>query len=133
MGWIKGMVGGGGLRIWLWMGYFAHERHILKGRVCYLWNQLVLKGAVSPGPASSQALEHCAYSVTESCLTLSDPVDCSPLGSSVHGTLEWVASSSSRGFSRPRNSCLLCLLHWQGDSLPGKSHQSIKSTESKET
>ena len=35
------------------------------------------------------------------CLTLCDPVDCSPPGSSVHGTLqagilEWVAISSSR-------------------------------------
>ena len=34
--------------------------------------------------------------VTQSCLTLSDPMDCSPPGSSVHGTLqarvlEWVA------------------------------------------
>ena len=36
------------------------------------------------------------------------PVDCSPPGSSVHGILqarilEWVASSFSRGSSRPRN------------------------------
>ena len=133
MGWIKGMVGGGGLGIWLWMGCFAHKRHILKGRVCYPWNQLVLKGAVSPGPASSQVPEHCACSVTEPCLTLSDPMDCSPLGSSVYGTLERVAISSSRGFSRLKNSYLLCLLHWEGDSLPRKPHQSIKSTESKET
>ena len=37
-----------------------------------------------------------------------DPIDCSPLGSSVHGILqprilEWVAISLSRGFSWPRN------------------------------
>ena len=36
--------------------------------------------------------------VTQSCPTLCNPVDCSPLGSSVHGTLqarilEWVAIS----------------------------------------
>ena len=36
------------------------------------------------------------------CLTLRDPVDCSPPGSSVHGILqaiilEWVAMPSSRG------------------------------------
>ena len=36
--------------------------------------------------------------VTQSCLTLCDPMDCSPLGSSVHGILqarilEWVAIS----------------------------------------
>ena len=40
--------------------------------------------------------------VTQSCLTLCDPVDCSPPGSSVHGilqarTLQWAAISFSRG------------------------------------
>ena len=40
------------------------------------------------------------------CLTLCDPMDCSPPGSSVHGILqarilEWVVMSSSRGSSRP--------------------------------
>src|SRR5574340_403025 len=38
--------------------------------------------------------------VAQSCSTLSDPMDCSPPGSSIHGifqarTLEWVAISSS--------------------------------------
>ena len=46
--------------------------------------------------------------VAQSCLTLCDPVDCSPPGSSVHGILqarilEWVAISFSRGSSRPRD------------------------------
>ena len=46
--------------------------------------------------------------VTQSCLTLCDPVDCSPLGSSVRGIiqariLEWVAVLSSRRSSRPRD------------------------------
>ena len=45
-----------------------------------------------------------------------DPVDCSPLGSSVHGilqarTLEWVAIYFSRWFSQPRDqaqvSCII--------------------------
>ena len=44
----------------------------------------------------------------QSCPTLCGPMDCSPPGSSVHGisqarTLEWVANSSSRGSSRPRD------------------------------
>ena len=44
----------------------------------------------------------------QSCLTLCDPVDCSPPGSSVHGILqaiilEWVAMPSSRGSSCPRD------------------------------
>ena len=46
--------------------------------------------------------------VTQSCLTLCDPVDCSPPGSSIHGILqarilEWVAISFSRGSSWPRD------------------------------
>ena len=45
--------------------------------------------------------------VAQSCLTLCDPMDCSPPGSSVHGIsqariLEWVTISSSRGSSQPR-------------------------------
>ena len=44
----------------------------------------------------------------QSCPTLCDPVDCSPPGSSVHRSLqtrilEWVAISSFRGSSQPRN------------------------------
>ena len=43
----------------------------------------------------------------QSCPTLCDPMDYSPISSSVHGILqakilEWVALSSSRGSSRPR-------------------------------
>ena len=57
----------------------------------------------------------------QSCTTLYDFVDCSPLGSSVLGTLqerilEWVAISSSRGSSQPRGSYVY--LHWQAGSLP---------------
>ena len=42
--------------------------------------------------------------VTQSCLTLCDPMDCSPPGSSVHGILqarilEWVAIPFPRRFS----------------------------------
>ena len=68
----------------------------------------------------------CLYSpysclVAQSCLTLCDPVDYSPPGSSVHGilqarTLEWVAIFSSRGFSRPRDQPSSPT--WQVDSLP---------------
>ena len=47
-------------------------------------------------------------SVTQSCLTLCDPVEYSPPGFSVHGIfqariLEWVAISFSRGSSWPRD------------------------------
>ena len=50
----------------------------------------------------------CVYSVTQLCLNLCDPMDCSPPGSSVCGILqarilEWVAISSSRGSSWPKD------------------------------
>ena len=46
--------------------------------------------------------------VAQWCLTLCNPMDCSPPHSSVHGifqarSLEWVAITSSRGPCRPRN------------------------------
>ena len=49
-----------------------------------------------------------ACSVAQSCLTLCDPMDCIPPGSFVHGILqarilEWVAISSSRRSSQPRD------------------------------
>ena len=49
--------------------------------------------------------------VTQLCLTLCDPMDCSPPGSSVRGILqakilEWVAISFSRGSSQARDRTL---------------------------
>ena len=46
--------------------------------------------------------------VAQSCLTLCDPIDCSPPGSSVHGILqarilERIAIPFSRGSSQPRD------------------------------
>ena len=46
--------------------------------------------------------------VTQLCLTICDPMDCNPPGSSVHGILQerllkWVAMTPSRGSSRPRD------------------------------
>ena len=46
--------------------------------------------------------------VSQSCLTLCDPMDCSPPGSSVHGIiqariLQWVAMPFSRRSSEPRD------------------------------
>ena len=72
-------------------------------------------------------------SVAQSCLTLWDPTDCSPPGSSVQGIfparmLEWVAISSSRGSSLPRGrTCISCIGRWFFTTeSPGKfSHQII--------
>ena len=55
----------------------------------------------------------CAYA--QSCPALCNPLDCSLPGFSVHGIdqariLEWVAISSSRGYSRPRHwICVSCI------------------------
>ena len=68
----------------------------------------------------------CVSSVTQSCPTLCNLMDCSLLGFSIHGIFlariwEWVAISSSRGSSWPRDqtpvSCVTCigrqvLYHW---------------------
>ena len=48
------------------------------------------------------------YLVSQSCLTLCDPMDCSLRGFSIHGILkaripEWFTISFSRGSSRPRD------------------------------
>ena len=60
-------------------------------------------------------------SVTKLCLTLCDPMDCSPPGSSVHGfprqeLLEQVAISYSRGSSQPKDwthvSGISCIGRW---------------------
>ena len=50
----------------------------------------------------------CCCSVSQSCLTLCNPMDCRLPGSSIHGILqarilEWVAISFSRESSRPRD------------------------------
>ena len=58
------------------------------------------------------------------CLTLCNPMECSPPGS-VHGilqerVLERVAMPSSRGSFQPRDQTYVSYicLHWQADSLP---------------
>ena len=53
--------------------------------------------------------------VSKSCLTVWDPMDCSPPGSSVHGisqarTLEWVAVNLLQGIIQAQG-LNLCLLH----------------------
>ena len=80
----------------------------------------------------------------QSCLTIWDPVDCSPPDSSVHRilqarTLEWVAIPFSKGSSRPRNQTqspalqgvsllsepaekLLCTIFIQFSSVQSLSH-----------
>ena len=65
-----------------------------------------------PSPASmvlcSLSFPFCVVClVAQSCLTLCDPMDCNPLGSSLHGDSPGrnagVAMPSSRGSSQPRD------------------------------
>ena len=69
-------------------------------------------------------LPHVHAKSLQSCLTLCDPMDCSPPGFSVHGILqarilEWAAMPSSRGSFWPSDwTCVSCLLCWQTGSVP---------------
>ena len=72
---------------------------------------------------------HTRAQLLQSCLTLCNPMDCSPLGSSVHGNfpgkntgLGWHALLQGIFLTQGSNPRLLCLLHWQVGSLP-LSHQ----------
>ena len=89
--------------------------------------------------------------VAQLYLTLCDPMDCSPPGSSVHGILqarilEWVAISFSRGSSLPRDLTQVSLIagrrfnlwatrgvtHWEERGLQIKTNQTVTSIIMKE-
>ena len=63
----------------------------------------------------------CCYLAAQSCLTLCDPMDCSPPGSSVHGIsqpriLEWLPCPSPGDLPNPGIKPMSPA--WQEDSLP---------------
>ena len=67
--------------------------------------------------------------ITQSCLTLCDPMNCSLPGSSIHGILqarilEWVAMPSSRGSSRPE----IKLLSLSSPALAGTTWEAFYSS-----
>ena len=81
----------------LWMGTIKRATERLVHNI----------GTPIPGTSNS-CWETCVCFVTQSCLTLREPMDCSPPGSTVQGifqarVLEWVAVAFSRGSSRPRD------------------------------
>ena len=73
---------------------------------------------------SFYVLYSCMYA--QSWLTLCDPLDCSPPGSSLHGIfqariLEWVSISFSRDSSQSRDQTHVSCVSWiAGSSLPPK-------------
>ena len=84
-----------------WKADFSRRKRIQWmskwNRMSYWWNYKL-----------SLILRETKPSLTQSCPTLCNPVDCSPPRSSVHGifqarVLEWVSISFSRGSSRPRD------------------------------
>ena len=81
-------------------------------------------------PSISKAL------VTQLCPILSNPMNCSPPGSSVHGIfqariLESVAISYSRGSSRPRDgthvSCVFCIIGGFFTTGPPEKPQTLEN------
>ena len=82
-------------------------RRSLTLSACYHWGHFKEYKASAPGGYVKWSMIK-ESEVTQSCLTLCDLMDCSPLGSSIHGilqarVLECVAISFSRGSSQPRD------------------------------
>ena len=86
---------------------FSHSGLCLSSCVLHGTKLLIyVCGWQKGGPTNIVA--HNVGLVSLSCLTLCNPMDCSPPGSSVHGILQarkldWVAVLSSRGSFRPRD------------------------------
>ena len=83
-----------------------------KAEPCFVWPQLEPN---MTGNSNLSPFYTCELAKSlQSCLTLCDPVDCSPPDSSVHGILqarilEWVPMPSSRGSSWPRDRTCISL------------------------
>ena len=83
-----------------------------------VWNSTVILvcglPCSSPFRSSTQVILIACVLSLQLCLTLCNPMDCSPAGSSVHGSLqarilEWVAMLHSGRTSRPRDqNCISC-------------------------
>ena len=107
--------------------------------LCYLLSQLFIKNFPILLSYSWQRLYTFKVCVRakplQSCPTLCDPMDCSPPGSSVHGTLqarilEGVAMPSSRASSWPRDLthvfCVSCTSRWILDHCPNWEAMNLK-------
>ena len=80
-----------------------------------------LEAQVPGQPLGMRFMLLCLFSLSiRLCPTLCDPMDWSPLGSSVHGIfptriLEWVVIFFTRGSSQPRDrACVFCVCHNAG-------------------
>ena len=119
----------------LWVQSPSNEDRLEKGMAMHssvlAWR---IQGTEEPGSLQSTESQRVGHDlvteeevkqseVAQSCLTLCDPMDCSPPGSSIHGifqarVLEWGAISFSRGSSWPRDRTLVSRIvgsrfyHW---------------------
>ena len=86
---------------------------------------------------------HTRAQLLQSCLTLCDPMDYGPLGSSVHGDFPgkntgvgWHALLQGIFLAQRSNPRLLCLLHWHVGSLllshQGRSMLAVKTRKKQE-
>ena len=112
---------------WITMTDLGRTKNLLSCPMISLWDNLTNFLGFKPytlwinmyfflqNDSSFLSMDVYCVLVTQSCLTLCDPTDCSPLGSSVHRIsqariLQWVAFPVSRGSSPPRDrtqvSCL---------------------------
>ena len=107
----------------LWLCGGGDEKHRLRSMILGLSSEspreLFKNINIQRAPQSSEisisrTLCACVHAkLLQSHLTLCNPMDCSPPGSSVHGILqarplEWVAMPSSRGSSCPRDRTHIC-------------------------
>ena len=89
------------------------SRGVSRSRVCC--NCRALLPGTPEAPDTHEWFVNLMCLCAQSCLTLGDPLDCSPPGSSVHGILqarilEWVAISSSMGSPWPGDqTCVSCV------------------------
>ena len=86
-----------------------------------MWN-ILFANITAPTKLSAYCLECVCVLVAQSCLILCDLMDCSLLGSSVHGILQArtleLAIPFSRGSSQPRDCTRVS--HIAADSLPSE-------------
>ena len=130
---LRQVVGKSSERIYIYINLLLKVGNFIELGVMYLYD-LICPPWWTPGVMIRKCLTSnvCACSVSQSCLTLCDPMNCSPPGSSVHGIsqariLEWVAISFSGGSSRSGDrtciswvSCIggQILYHWAtGEAL----------------
>ena len=110
-----------------------HEENKLYPETSTTFTERLERYNPSTGRVWKRYLLHCICSVTQSCLTLCNPMDYSPSGSSVHGIFQarilgvscyvllqgiFPTQGSNRGFDQTDQ---IHLLHWQVDSLPPAS------------